>query len=107
TETYHTALDTIENLDVRSLTHHASSMLPLTRHFGNVDLAALESSGLAPADIPRPEYWGGYRLWISSVELWAEGAGRIHDRGLWTRDLTVAGDNAIQTGPWQSTRLQP
>ncbi len=72
-----------------------------------LDLAKLESGELAPADIPRPDYWGGYRLWISSVELWAEGADRIHDRGLWTRDLNMDDDSGIQTGPWQSTRLQP
>ncbi len=72
-----------------------------------LDLAALESDGPSPANIPRPEHWGGYRLWISSVELWAEGADRIHDRGLWTRNLSIDDGNGIQTGRWQSTRLQP
>ncbi len=91
---------------IASLDHMQKQVERAAKKLG-LDLAALESSGLAPADIPRPAHWGGYRLWISSVELWAEGAGRIHDRGLWTRDLTAVDDNAIQTGPWQSTRLQP
>ncbi len=73
----------------------------------DLDIAALEKQGLVPAAIPRPKHWGGYRLWISSVELWVEGAGRVHDRGLWTRELTPAGPDDFQTGRWQSTRLQP
>jgi hypothetical protein len=36
---YHTALDTPEELDERSLQHHGSQALALARHFGNADLA--------------------------------------------------------------------
>lgn len=35
---YHTPEDTIENVDRRSLQHHGSYALSLTRHFGNLDL---------------------------------------------------------------------
>lgn len=35
---YHTELDSLENLDERSLQHHGSYMLALTQHFGNLDL---------------------------------------------------------------------
>ncbi len=56
--------------------------------------------------IPRPPHWGGYRLWAESVELWVEGAARIHDRLLWTRGLTPAGQ-AFEAEPWRVTRLQP
>lgn len=35
---YHTALDNAHNLDERSLQHHGSYALALTRHFGNLDL---------------------------------------------------------------------
>lgn len=91
---------------IASLDHMQKRVEQAAKKLG-LDMAALESSGLAPADIPRPKHWGGYRLWISTVELWAEGAGRIHDRGLWTRDLTLLADNGIETGKWQSTRLQP
>ena len=56
--------------------------------------------------IPRPAHWGGYRLWAESVELWAEGDARLHDRAQWTRTLTAA-DDGFQCGPWSVTRLQP
>ena len=56
--------------------------------------------------IPRPVHWGGYRLWAESVELWVEGAARIHDRLLWTRRLSASG-GSFRPEPWQVTRLQP
>ncbi len=37
---YHTALDNAQNIDERSLQHHGSYALALTRHFGNLDLNA-------------------------------------------------------------------
>lgn len=59
------------------------------------------------ADIPRPAHWGGFRLWASRVELWTEGASRVHDRAVWERRLTRDSEHSFRTGPWQSTRLQP
>jgi len=56
--------------------------------------------------IPRPPHWGGYRLWPEVVELWVEGAARIHDRARWTRQVTASG-HAFKAGPWSATRLQP
>lgn len=56
--------------------------------------------------IPRPPFWGGYRLWARRVELWVEGAGRLHDRALWTRSLEPDGHGFL-TGEWRATRLQP
>jgi pyridoxamine 5'-phosphate oxidase len=56
--------------------------------------------------IPRPPHWGGYRLWAETVELWAEGGARIHDRAQWSRVLTLHA-GAFTTGPWSATRLQP
>ena len=43
------------------------------------------------AAIPRPPFWGGYYVWADAVELWIEGASRIHERARWTRSLTTAG----------------
>jgi pyridoxamine 5'-phosphate oxidase len=57
-------------------------------------------------DIPRPPHWGGYRLWADAVELWSEGAARIHDRARWTRTL-VAREDTFNPGAWSVTRLQP
>jgi len=58
------------------------------------------------AHIPRPPFWGGFHVWADSVELWVEGAARIHERARWTRSLTTAGDG-LRAGPWSATRLQP
>lgn len=66
----------------------------------------------AGVEVPRPAHWGGYRLWVESVELWVEGDYRIHDRARWTRQLTPIGDSArefvrFQATPWHVQRLQP
>ncbi len=60
--------------------------------------------------IPRPPFWGGYYFWADAVELWVEGASRIHERARWTRSLTTAGAGPVSitdAGPWSATRLQP
>jgi pyridoxamine 5'-phosphate oxidase len=56
--------------------------------------------------IPRPPFWGGYYVWADAVELWIEGASRVHERARWTRSLTTAGAG-FRAGPWAATRLQP
>ena len=58
------------------------------------------------AIIPRPPFWGGYYVWADSVELWIEGASRIHERARWVRPLTTT-DTGFNAGPWAATRLQP
>jgi pyridoxamine 5'-phosphate oxidase len=58
-------------------------------------------------EIPRPAHWGGFRLWADAVELWSEGAARIHDRALWSRTLKSLPGGAFETGAWSVTRLQP
>jgi pyridoxamine 5'-phosphate oxidase len=59
------------------------------------------------AQVPRPPYWGGYRLWAHAVELWVEGAARIHDRARWSRQLVLESDGRMVAGPWSAVRLQP
>jgi pyridoxamine 5'-phosphate oxidase len=55
---------------------------------------------------PRPTRWIGYRVWAEQVELWVSQPARIHDRAVWTRTLTRAGDG-FAGGPWSATRLEP
>lgn len=57
-------------------------------------------------EIPRPPFWGGYRLHIENAELWVGSEGRAHDRAFWTRDLTTA-DAGFKGGHWRVGRLQP
>jgi pyridoxamine 5'-phosphate oxidase len=67
--------------------------------------------GLSPDEpvggpLPRPERWGGYRVWAEQIELWVGRPGRVHDRGLWVRELKRQGDG-FEPGPWSVERLQP
>lgn len=57
--------------------------------------------------IARPPHWGGYRIWATAVELWLEGADRVHDRALWTRQLTRESEQQYSATPWAGARLQP
>lgn len=40
-------------------------------------------------DIPRPPYWGGYRLKPERIEFWHEGKDRLHTRIVYTRNGTA------------------
>jgi pyridoxamine 5'-phosphate oxidase len=57
--------------------------------------------------VPRPANWGGYVMWVDTVELWVEGAARLHERAVWTRELAVSCSAAPVAGLWSSSRLQP
>ena len=61
----------------------------------------------AGVDIPRPDYWGGFRLWAESVELWCDGDARLHDRARWQRELSADSAGGFTAGDWSSQRLYP
>jgi pyridoxamine 5'-phosphate oxidase len=50
-----------------------------------------------PGQLPRPEYWRGYRLHAQRIEFWIDGKDRLHDRFLFVR-----GDVG-----WSMERLYP
>jgi pyridoxamine 5'-phosphate oxidase len=50
-------------------------------------------------DVPRPAYWGGYRLTPTQIEFWQDVRFRLHDRVTFSR----AGEGA----PWRRQRLYP
>jgi pyridoxamine 5'-phosphate oxidase len=52
----------------------------------------------AGADIPRPPYWGGYRLVPEAIEFWQGMPSRLHERELWRRG---------PDGAWRAERLSP
>jgi pyridoxamine 5'-phosphate oxidase len=49
--------------------------------------------------VPRPANWSGFRLVPTAIEFWKDGAFRLHDRVLFTRDAADA--------PWTRRRLYP
>lgn len=69
------------------------------------DLETL-ASGDEP-NIQRPPHWGGFRIWANAIELWKDGADRIHDRALWKRNLVRSSEHEFTVTPWVGTRLQP
>jgi pyridoxamine 5'-phosphate oxidase len=54
-------------------------------------------------DVPRPDFWGGYRIIPSRIEFWKGRSNRMHDRIEFFR--TWSSDGAH--GAWVSQRLQP
>ncbi len=54
-------------------------------------------------DVPRPDYWGGYRIIPTRIEFWKGRSNRMHDRIEFVRELNLDG----QPGEWKVQRLQP
>lgn len=50
-------------------------------------------------EIPRPDYWRGYRLTPVEIEFWRDGPSRLHDRVRFSR--------ASIDAPWERQRLYP
>jgi pyridoxamine 5'-phosphate oxidase len=48
-------------------------------------LVAEYAGRFGDGEIPRPSYWRGFRLAPAEIELWADGAFRLHDRVRFTR----------------------
>lgn len=63
--------------------------------------------GAQEGGVPRPPHWGGFRLWIETIELWIEGAHRVHDRAVWQRALQPRDEYSFTPGEWEATRLYP
>ena len=48
--------------------------------------------------MPRPPFWGGYRVEPEVIEFWQGRENRLHDRLLYRR---------LADGGWKRERLQP
>jgi pyridoxamine 5'-phosphate oxidase len=51
-----------------------------------------------PDDVPRPDYWSGYRILPEMFEFWQDMPYRLHDRTIYRR---------LQDGAWGQTKLFP
>jgi pyridoxamine 5'-phosphate oxidase len=57
-----------------------------------------------PADVPVPDFWGGFRITCDEVEFWAGRTDRLHDRLAFLR----VGDGGLdEAGAWRVERRQP
>ena len=74
-----------------------STVVP-DRAFLEAQMAHYEAQ-FADAEVPRPEYWGGYRIAPSRFEFWQGRRNRVHDRIVYRRTLA--------TGEWHIERLAP
>jgi pyridoxamine 5'-phosphate oxidase len=75
---------------------HQGQVLP-NRQVLEDRLRQLEAQ-YAEAEVPRPDYWGGYSLTPSVIEFWQGRPNRLHDRLHYRRQ---------DDGPWRIERLSP
>lgn len=66
-----------------------------------------ETGGRETELVPRPEHWGGVRIWVRALELWVGHKSRIHDRARYERQLIRNPEGGFTTSAWSVTRLQP
>ena len=69
---------------------------PLTSRAA-LEAAVREVEARFPGDVPRPAFWGGYRIAPEWIEFWKSGAARLHLRERYER----------RGGGWTVTLLQP
>ena len=83
------------------LSAHASTQSERVENRGVLEarMAELEKR-FAGLEIPRPAYWGGFRVVPEVIEFWQGRPDRLHDRVVYTRS---ASDRAV----WTIARLQP
>ncbi len=58
---------------------------PIEGRWALLERIAETEKRFGDAVIPRPDFWGGYRLVPDTIEFWKEGADRLHDRVLYQK----------------------
>lgn len=70
---------------------------PLESRFALEKAVAAYAAKFAIGEVPRPDYWSGFRLTPLAIEFWKDGQFRLHDRVRFTRK----GEG------WERERLYP
>jgi pyridoxamine 5'-phosphate oxidase len=84
-------------LDSRISVYASRQSEPVANRKTLDDLFADAAKRFADGQVPRPEWWGGYRVVPETFEFWQGRIGRLHDRLRYQRD----------GGGWQRERLAP
>jgi len=72
---------------------------PLESRFALEKSVAVHVAKFGIGEVPRPEYWGGYRIRPVEIEFWSDRPFRLHERQRFTRTKPE--------GDWTCTRLYP
>lgn len=72
---------------------------PLSDRAELEDAVARADARFAEGEIPRPEYWNGYRIKPVYLEFWSDRPYRLHDRLVFERDKPESS--------WRRCRLYP
>lgn len=72
---------------------------PLESRFALEKAVAEYTARYAIGEIPRPEYWSGFRIRPQSIEFWKDGKFRLHDRIEFRR--------ATPEANWDKVRMYP
>ena len=73
---------------------------PLESRFALEKAVAKVTAQYPIGDIPRPPHWSGVRIIPKTIEFWRDGAFRLHDRIVFSRESTTDED-------WAKERLYP
>ncbi len=79
--------------------HASKQSRPLESRFALEKEVAKFTAKFGVGEVPRPEYWSGFRLMPLSIEFWNDGKFRLHDRKRFDRDTV--------DGAWNMVRLYP
>jgi len=72
---------------------------PMQGRFAFEKEVAKYAAKYALAKVPRPPYWGGFRVMPLDIEFWRNRPFRLHDRLVYRRDTP--------SSPWRTERLFP